>query len=97
MAVELKAGNGRGAVAAERLPQQLDDAIKKCLCPFYDAGILSWPPRPPPATHKVKGRDHSVRCKLSLGVSKNDEDKLCEVMMVALKELSNEDNLDPED
>eukprot|EP00959_Pyramimonas_sp_CCMP1952_P406164 8512190-Pyramimonas_sp.AAC.1 len=37
MAVEFNVGNGWEALAAERLPQQLDDDVKECHCKFYDA------------------------------------------------------------
>eukprot|EP00959_Pyramimonas_sp_CCMP1952_P326721 6839189-Pyramimonas_sp.AAC.1 len=37
MVAELKVGNVWEALVAERLPQQLDDAIKECHFQFFDA------------------------------------------------------------
>eukprot|EP00959_Pyramimonas_sp_CCMP1952_P008388 175364-Pyramimonas_sp.AAC.1 len=69
MAVELKVRNGWEALAAERLPQQLDDAIKERHYQFFDAAqemsreeLFKLILAPFPMRHKAKGCALIARC-----------------------------------
>eukprot|EP00959_Pyramimonas_sp_CCMP1952_P217782 4554653-Pyramimonas_sp.AAC.1 len=64
MVVELKVGNARRALAAEKPPQHLGDVIEDRRCEFLDAAkkmspeeLFDVPPLFFPMTHEIEGCD----------------------------------------